>query len=80
MKTKFSPLHKSSKLETGSAVMVVLVVLTILVLMMAANTATLNWLRVELNAVEKHQTQRLASSMKNQPQRAQSVTNQPPSK
>lgn len=45
--------------ERGSAVIVVLVLVCIMVLFIAANTATLNWLRSQLKLVEQQQTQRL---------------------
>ena len=77
MKTEFSSFRKSRNFQSGSAVVVVLVVLTILVMLLAADTATLNWLRREVNAVEKRQIQRLASPLTNQLHAAGSVTNQP---
>lgn len=51
--------HQSNSNERGSAVVVVLVLVCIMVLFIAANTATLNWLRNQLKVVEQQQTQRL---------------------
>jgi ABC-type uncharacterized transport system permease subunit len=66
--------------EGGSAVLVILILLFIMVIFVAANTATLNWLRRQVNVVDKHQTQRLALASTNQLRSAQAVTNQPGSK
>jgi len=60
--------------------MVILILLCIMLLFVAANTATLNWLRGQVNAVEKHQTRRLALASTNQLHGAHSVTNLPPAK
>jgi uncharacterized membrane protein YvbJ len=58
--------------ENGSAVVVILILLCIMLLYVAANTATVNWLRGEVKTMDKHQVERLRSS--------QSATNQPLSK
>jgi Tfp pilus assembly protein PilX len=77
MKTQSSICHRTRRGQDGSAVVVILILLCIMLLFVAANTATLNWLRAQVNAVDKHQTQRLALASTNQMQNAQSVTNQP---
>jgi CBS domain containing-hemolysin-like protein len=66
--------------QGGSAVLVILILLFIMVIFVAANMATLNWLRRQVNVVDKHQTHRLALASTNQLRSAQSVTNQPGSK
>jgi hypothetical protein len=58
--------------EDGSAVVVILILLCIMLLFVAANTATVNWLRGEIKTVDKHQVERLRSS--------QLAANQPLSK
>jgi hypothetical protein len=80
MKTEYSSVRRARKSQNGSAVLVVLAVLAILVILLAANTATLNWLRHEVNAVDKSQTQRLASPMTNQLHTARPVGNPAPTK
>jgi Tfp pilus assembly protein PilX len=67
MKTQFSICHRPRQSQGGSAVIVILILLCIMVLFVMANTATLNWLRQQVNVVDKHQTQRLAQSVANQP-------------
>jgi type II secretory pathway component PulK len=80
MKTEFSICQRPRQGQGGSAVLVILILLFIMVIFVAANTATLNWLRRQVNAVDKHQTQRLALASTNQLRNAQAVTNQPLSK
>jgi len=60
--------------------MVILILLCIMLIFVAANTATVNWLRREVILVEQRQTKRLAVASTNQLHTAQSVTNQPLSK
>jgi type II secretory pathway component PulK len=79
MKTEFSICHRRHT-QGGSAVLVILVLLFIMVVLVAANTATVNWLRREVNVVDKHQTQRLALASTNQMHSVQTITNQPLSK
>jgi hypothetical protein len=55
------------KPRDGSAVFVILVLLTIMVVLAAANTATLNRLRQRVKIVEQRQTQRLVAYSTNQP-------------
>jgi hypothetical protein len=47
--------------QSGSAVIVILVFLSIMVLLVAANTRTLGWLRTEVRLVDQQQTARLAA-------------------
>ena len=80
MKTQLSISRRLCQGRDGSAVLVILILLCIMVVFVAANTATLNWLRREVKVVEKRQTQRLALASTNHLHSAQSVTNQPLSK
>jgi len=57
--------------------LVVLILLFIMVVFVAANTATLNWLRRQVNLVDKRQTQRLALASTNQLRSVQAVTHPP---
>jgi Tfp pilus assembly protein PilX len=67
MKTKLPDSTAPSRSERGYAVVVVLGLLSIMVLLVAANTHTLNLLRNEIRLVEKRQTERLASAAKGPP-------------
>ena len=69
MKTKLSLCHRTRQDQHGSAVLVILILLGIMVIFVAGNTATVNWLRREVNVVDKQQVQRLARH------NAQTVTN-----
>ncbi len=62
MKTDFSNCCGPRKSRDGSAVFIVLVLLTVMVVLVAANNATLNRLRQRVKLVDQRQTQRLASS------------------
>jgi hypothetical protein len=65
MKTQLSIRHRQR--QGGSAVLVILVLLGIMLIFVAVNTANLNWLRRQVNVVDQRQTQRLAHSAANQP-------------
>jgi uncharacterized membrane protein YvbJ len=80
MKTEFSICHRPRQGQGGSAVIVILILLFIMVVFVAANTVTVNWLRRQVNVVDKHQIQRLVLASTNQLRNAQSVTNPPLSK
>ena len=80
MKIKFSISQRSHKSECGSAVLIILVLLSVMLLLVAANTLTVNWLRQEVKLVDKQQMKRFAPSSTNQLQTAKSVTNQSLSK
>jgi type II secretory pathway component PulK len=67
MKTDASMARAPRKSRDGSAVLIILVLLTIMVVLAAANTATLNRLRQRVKIVDQRQTQRLASYSTNQP-------------
>jgi hypothetical protein len=67
MRTCFSIARPPRKSRDGSAVFIILVLLTIMVVLAAANTATVNRLRERVKIVDQRQTQRLASSSTNQP-------------
>lgn len=45
--------------ESGTATMVILILLAIMLVFVMANTATVNWVRWQIKDVEKHQIQRL---------------------
>lgn len=53
--------------QRGSAVLVLIVLLGLMVMLVAANTLTLICLRQEVRFVEKRQTERLAASATNSP-------------
>jgi Tfp pilus assembly protein PilX len=67
MKTQISICHRPRQSQGGFAVLIILILLCIMVLFVMANTATLNWLGRQVNVVDQHQTQRLATSSTNQP-------------
>jgi len=75
MKTGCYNLRRSRRIHNGSAVIVVLAVMTILVMLLAANTATLNSLRRQVSAIEKRQVQRLATQSAGQTHAARSGAN-----
>jgi hypothetical protein len=52
--------HPSRHARQGSAV------IAIMVMVVASNTRTVNWLRGEVRLVDKHETARLAASATNQ--------------
>lgn len=66
MRTQFS------RKQNGSAVIVLLILIFIMVIFVAANTITVNSLRKQVAILDKHQMQRLQST--------QSTTNQTLSK
>jgi type II secretory pathway component PulK len=80
MKTDSSIAHAPRKSRDGSAVLIILVLLTIMVVLAAANTATLNRLRQRVKIVDQRQTQRLARCSTNLLSAAGSATNQPNTK
>ena len=67
MKTHFSIRHPTRQGQRGSAVLVILILLCIMLLFVMANTVTLNQLKRQVMVVDQHQTQRLAQSATNQP-------------
>lgn len=75
MKIALSIVHRHRKADRGSAVIVLLTFLVILVLLAAVNIATLNWLGNQVKVVDKLETQRLATAATNQVQRASSAGN-----
>lgn len=54
-----------SRSTRGSATIVVLALLAIVVMLAAANLATTNWLRSEVKLIDQRQTARLAASVTN---------------
>lgn len=66
--------RRSHRAQNGSAVMVVLILLFIMVVFVSANTVTVNWLRRQVNLVEKQEIHRLST------QTAQPATNHPASR
>jgi Tfp pilus assembly protein PilX len=73
-KTSFPrPLRRGQR---GSAVIIVLVFLVIMVLFVGVNTAALQRLRRDVKQVEKQQIERIAPSA-NQPPTARSATKRP---
>ncbi len=67
MKMQTSNSYRRRHGQDGSAVMVILILLFIMVIFVAANTITLNTLRRQVKLVEQRQIQRLAQSVTNQP-------------
>jgi len=67
MKTRFSIRYGWRQNQDGSAILVIIVLLCIMVIFVMANTATLNWLARQVKVVDQHQIQRLAQSVTNQP-------------
>jgi hypothetical protein len=61
MKTDFSITRPRRQTRNGSAVMIILILLGIMVVLAAANTAALNRLRERVNIVDQRQTRRLAA-------------------
>ena len=66
MKTQLLHSQRAGASRQGSAVIVMLALLSIMVLLMMANTRTVNQLRAEVKLVNQHQTARLAASATNQ--------------
>jgi Tfp pilus assembly protein PilX len=66
MKTDLDHSRSPRRSQDGFAVMIILVLLTILVVLAAANTATVNRLRDRVKIVDQSQTRRLAASSTNQ--------------
>jgi hypothetical protein len=61
----------------GSSVLIVLVLLALMVVLTAANTATVNRLRDRVRIVDQRQTRRLAAASTNLLHAATPATNQP---
>ena len=61
MKIQFAPHPPARRPERGSAVIVILALLAILVMLVAANTQTVRWARAEVRLVDQRQTARLAA-------------------
>jgi CHASE1-domain containing sensor protein len=80
MKTQFSICQRSRQERSGSAVLVILILLCIMMVFATANSETLKALRRQVMAVDQRQTQRLAEAVTNQVHGVQSVTNAPLSK
>jgi hypothetical protein len=66
------PKPASRQTKNGFTVAIVLVLLLIMVIFVAANTFTVNWLRKQVDFVDKKEVQRLRHS--------QSAANPPPAK
>jgi len=58
--------HRSRPARSGSAVVVILAMLAIMVILVTSNTRTINWLRAEVRLVDQRQTARLAASATNE--------------
>ncbi len=80
MKTDFSIARPPRQTRSGSAVVIMLVLLAIMVELAAANTATLNRLRERVKIVEQRQTRRLAAFSTNALPAAPSAPRQPNAK
>lgn len=64
MNTRPSITSRPRRNRDGSAVIVMLALLAVMVILIAANTAALNRLTQEVKGMEKRQTQRLDPSLK----------------
>lgn len=80
MKTHFANARRPRRAPGGSAVLVLLALLTVMVMLIAINTATLNRLAREVKGLEKRQIQRLEPSVKTPSRPSQTSTNQPAAK
>jgi len=77
MKTHFANLRRSRRSPGGSAVVVLLALLSVMLVLIVANTATLNRLTQEVKGMEKRQIQRLNPTPNSPTRPSQSATNQP---
>jgi hypothetical protein len=78
MKIQSSPAYHPRAARRGSAVVVLLVLISFLVVLAVANAVTLRNLRKRMNILEQRQTQRLASSSTNSFRAASPARNQSP--
>ncbi|MHB8523166.1 MAG: hypothetical protein ACYDH9_20770 [Limisphaerales bacterium] len=69
--------HRPLASDRGFAVLVLLVLLSIMLLLVAGNTRTVNLLRQELKLVEKRQVERLAIGATNRPPAGVNTTKPP---
>ena len=67
MKTRLSNNVRPRSRRGGFAVLIVLILLGMMVLVVAANMMTVNWLRTQVKIVDQHEIRRLAGSVTNQP-------------
>jgi len=65
MNTQPSHCPPARRPERGSAVIVILALLGIILLLVAANTKTVQWVRAEVRLVDQRQTARLAAGTTN---------------
>ena len=77
MKIRPANFRRSRRSLGGSAVIVLLALLSVMLMLIAINTATLNRLTREVKALEKRQTQRLDPSSKTPLRPSQTATNAP---
>jgi len=80
MKTRPANFRRSRRSPSGSAVIVLLALLSVMLMLIAINTATLNRLTREVKGLEKRQTQRLDPSLKPPLRPSQTATNAPSAK
>ncbi|MGO8701834.1 MAG: hypothetical protein ACLQVY_29485 [Limisphaerales bacterium] len=80
MKINSAFVQRPRSAREGSSVLIVLVLLAFMVVLTAANTATVNRLRDRVKIVDQRQTRRLAACSTNLPHIAAPATNQPQSK
>ena len=76
MKTSILHSKNTAAPQRGSAVLVLLAFLTILLLLCAATARTISWSRQEIRLIEEHQLARLATAT-NQPPTAAISANSP---
>jgi hypothetical protein len=79
MKTAFSTQRQSRPSRRGSAVLIILVLMTFMIVLAAANTVTLNTLRRRLKIIDHSQIQRLTGISTNSPHITGAANSPPPS-
>ncbi len=80
MKTRSSKIRCLRPFQGGSAVVAILALLTVMLMLIAANVGTLNRLSREVKGLEKRQRQRLDPSLKPAPHPYPPATNAPAAK
>jgi hypothetical protein len=77
MKTRLFKIRPSRRRPGFTAIVILLALLTVMVMLVMANTAALNRLHQEVKGMEKHQIQRLDPTSQPPMRPTQSATNQP---
>ncbi len=80
MKTIFCHPHRSRPSQNGSTVIVIMALLSIMMLLAAVNTVTLNWMRSEVRLVEKRQKSHANAAPASASAQTAATTNTPSAK